>query len=60
MKKYQTPANEIIQGVTPEGAILKLREIKGHADPYYNFCYNWKLHQDGIHLIEKAEHEMGM
>jgi len=50
--KYQTPSNEIIEGITPESAISVLRNKMGHTDDYYDFCYNWKLHEDGIHLIQ--------
>jgi hypothetical protein len=50
--KYQTPSNEIIEGVTPESAILKLREKRGHLDDYYKEVYRWKLHADGQHLIQ--------
>lgn len=50
-KKYQTPDNEIITGITPEHAIRKLRERRNHSDKYYDFAYNWTLHADEIHLI---------
>ena len=52
MNKYQTPDNEIITGVHPDSAIRALRENKGHTDKYYDAVYDWKLQDDGIHLIE--------
>ena len=52
MNKYQTPTNDIIEGRSPESAIRVMRESKGHTDSYYDSCYNWHLHEDGIHLIQ--------
>ncbi len=52
--KYQTPQNQIIEGRTPESAIQKLRVERRQTDKYFDFCYNWELHSDGIHLIQKS------
>jgi len=52
MNKYQTPTNEIIEGSSVESAIRNLRERNGHKDSYYDICYNWRLHEDGIHLVD--------
>ena len=51
MNKYQTPNNDIISGHTWQSAIAMLRQERGHLDSYYDFCYNWRLHDDGIHLV---------
>ena len=50
--KYQTPDHVIIEGLTPASAITKLRIKRGHLGSAWDVCYNWKLHDDGIHLID--------
>ena len=50
--QYQTPSNEIIRGESWQQAIRDLRSRKGHEGPYWDCCYNWRLHEDGLHLIQ--------
>jgi hypothetical protein len=55
--KYQTPANEIIEGINEQHAIQKLREFAKQTDKYYDYCYDWILHADGIHLIQNKKRD---
>ena len=52
VQQYQTPTNEIIEGESWQQAIFNLRERMVHTDPYYDRYYNWRLHEDGLHLIQ--------
>lgn len=56
MRTYQTPCNTIISGITPKDAIRKLRLLRKHDDKSWDHLYNWDLHPDGIHLIDKQFH----
>ena len=57
MRKWQTPSNTIIEGITLSGAISSEREKLSQTDSYYDDIWNLAEMADGIHLqiIKGAE-----
>ena len=50
MRKWQTPSNTIIEGITLSGAISSEREKLSQTDSYYDDIWNLAEMADGIHL----------